>query len=239
MTKTILIVDDEHSIREFLKFLLESRGYNILLAHTAAEALEEARKKPSLILLDVMMPGIDGWQIAKMLKDHPDTNAIPIIFVTASQSVADEVTSFEVGAVDYITKPFNIPKLLARINSVLHRTSESAAIPKTVAVNEVMLDVENYAIAIDGQITQLPKKEFEIFLYMARNPNKLVSREELLGNVWGNDTYVTERTIDVHIRQIRKKLGKYSDYIETIKGVGYRVKTADAGPTNLKLVALP
>jgi len=239
VSKVILIVDDDESIREFLRFLLESRGFGVMQAPDANGALAEARKRPSLILLDVMMPEIDGWQVAKLLKAHPETNGIPIIFVTASHAVEDEVMGFEIGAIDYITKPFSIPSLVARITSVLKRVAPMENMPKIMMINEVALDAQNYTVSVDGTIIQLPKKEFEVLYYMARNANKLITRADLLSNVWGDDAFITERTIDVHIRQLRKKLGKYADYIETLKGVGYRVKISEGLSPDLKLIVTP
>jgi len=236
MKKTILTIDDDESIREFMKFVLESRGYLVLCARNATEALNEARKRPALVLLDVMMPNVDGWQIAKLLKSHPDTKNIPIIFITASLSIDDEVNGFEVGAYDFITKPFNIEKLIARIKSVLHPYNPADYLPKTLMFNDISLDVSNYLASIGDKSVQFSKKEFELLFFLVRNPNKILSREYLLSNIWGDDSIVMGRTIDVHIRQIRKKLGKRSEYIETLKGVGYRLRLIEKKPKDLKLL---
>jgi two-component system alkaline phosphatase synthesis response regulator PhoP len=222
MPKTILIVDDEQDILEFLKYNIEAEGYSVLLAHNGNEALRQAEQIPSLVLLDVMMPGLDGWETAKKMKKNAATQHIPIIFLTARNSESDEVTGLNIGAEDYITKPISIPKLLARIHKAISRTPSIQPTQKITVGNNIMIDLGNYSIEIDHEQIQLPKKEFEVLAYLAQHPNKVISRDELLKNIWGEDVFVVDRTVDVRIRKVREKLGQYADYIETIKGVGYR-----------------
>jgi len=222
MPNTILIVDDEKDILEFLKYNLETEGYGVLIAHDGIEALKQAEQVPSLILLDVMMPELDGWETARRLKRNPETKGIPIIFLTARNSEKEEIAGLNIGAEDYITKPISIPKLLARIAKSISRAT-GVPPPKRIALNkDFIIDVENYAVIIDGKVKKVPKREFETLVYLLENANKVVSRQQFLQFVWGEDVYVVERTIDVRIRNLRKKLGKYADFIETIKGVGYR-----------------
>ncbi|HET7152194.1 MAG TPA: response regulator transcription factor [Candidatus Kapabacteria bacterium] len=221
MPKTILIVDDEQDILEFLKYNIEAEGYSVLLARNGNEALRQAEQSPSLVLLDVMMPGLDGWETAKKLKKNPSSQHIPIIFLTARNSESDEVAGLNIGAEDYMTKPISIPKLLARINKVISRAPATQP-TQTISIGDIVIDLGNYSIEIDHQQVQLPKKEFEVLAYLAQHPNKVISRDELLKNIWGEDVFVVDRTVDVRIRKVREKLGQHADYIETIKGVGYR-----------------
>ncbi len=234
--KTILVIDDEQNIRELLRFMLESRGYSILMAKDAGEAMIEARKQPALILLDVSMPVVDGWQLAKMLKEHPETSYIPIIFITALRTADDEVMGFEVGATDYITKPIHIDKLVARISAALKTAPVREQSTKSLRLNRFVLDAKNYTVVTDATGVQLSKKEFEVLYFLAANPNRIISRRELIAKVWGETTFISERTIDVHIRQIRKKIGNLADCIETLKGIGYRLIQHEAKTGDLRLV---
>jgi len=173
-----------------------------------------------------MMPQLDGIEVCKRLRENPKTRDISIIFLTARNSEIDEIKGLEAGGDDYISKPISIKRLLARINSVLRRKEVSTS-PEKLKIGKITLDLDNYEIEIENQIISLPRKEFETFVYLAKNRGKIVRREQLLENVWGDEIIVTPRTIDVHIRKIREKLGKYADIIETIKGVGYRLRKED------------
>lgn len=224
--KTILVCDDEKDIVDVLVYNLTKEGYKVISAYNGLEALQKADKDVDLILLDVMMPYIDGLEVCRRLKENPDTQNISIIFLTARNSEIDEVKGLELGGDDYITKPISIKKLLARINSVLRRKDITTSSEK-LKIGEIILDLNNYQIELENQKISLPRKEFETFVYLAKNRGKIVRREQLLENVWGNNVVVTHRTIDVHIRKIREKLGKYADLIETIKGVGYRLRKED------------
>jgi len=224
--KTILVCDDEKDIVDVLSYNLTKEGFNVITAYNGQEALQKISPEIDLILLDVMMPQLDGIEVCKRLRENPKTRDISIIFLTARNSEIDEIKGLEAGGDDYISKPISIKRLLARINSVLRRKEVSTS-PEKLKIGKITLDLDNYEIEIENQIISLPRKEFETFVYLAKNRGKIVRREQLLENVWGDEIIVTPRTIDVHIRKIREKLGKYADIIETIKGVGYRLRKED------------
>lgn len=221
--KKILVCDDEKDIVDVLSYNLEKQGFSVVKAFNGAEALEKVNEDIDIIILDVMMPYLSGLEVCQRIKSNSELSKIPIIFLTAKDSELDEIKGLEIGADDYITKPISINKLLARINAILRRT-DSLHGKKIIELGEISLDIDNYEVIIDNSRQKLPRKEFEILLYLVNNRGKIVRREKLLENVWGNDIYVGHRTIDVHIRRIREKLGKFSDLIETIKGVGYRFR---------------
>jgi two-component system alkaline phosphatase synthesis response regulator PhoP len=225
--KTILVVDDEKDILEFLKYNLQKEGYQVLTARNGKEALAQSEARPHLILLDIMMPEYDGWEVLKRLKKNPATASIPTIFLTAKKTDVDEVLGLELGANDFIVKPVSIPKLLARIKAAL-RSAEQGEAPRAdaaaVTVGAVEIDPSRHIVRVAGVETFFPRKEFEVLLHLARRAGHLVDRETLLNAVWGSDVRVVDRTVDVHIRKIREKLGTYADYIETVKGVGYRLR---------------
>lgn len=221
--KKILVCDDEKDIVDVLSYNLEKQGFFVVKAFNGAEALEKVNEDIDVIILDVMMPYLSGLEVCQRIKSNSELSKIPIIFLTAKDSELDEIKGLEIGADDYITKPISINKLLARINAILRRT-DSLHGKKIIELGEISLDIDNYEVIIDNSRQKLPRKEFEILLYLVNNRGKIVRREKLLENVWGNDIYVGHRTIDVHIRRIREKLGKFSDLIETIKGVGYRFR---------------
>jgi two-component system alkaline phosphatase synthesis response regulator PhoP len=226
MTKTILIVDDEKDILDLLKYNLQKEGFHILTASNGAQALERAERKPDLILLDVMMPEYDGWEVFRRLRKNPATERIPVIFLTAKDSETDEVVGLELGADDYITKPVSIPKLIARVKAAIRKKEPTTphGEPHVLRVGRIEIVPDQFIVRIDKKEVFFPKKEFQILLYLATHEGSVVSRETLLHAVWGSDVYVVDRTVDVHIRKIREKLGKLADYIETIKGVGYRMR---------------
>lgn len=224
--KTILVCDDERDIVDVLNYNLTKEGYNVISAYNGQEALQKVNSKVDLILLDVMMPQMDGIEVCRRLRENPETRNISIIFLTARNSEIDEIKGLEAGGDDYITKPISIKKLLARINSALRRKDITTSTEK-LKIGKITIDLDNYQIEIENQKISLPRKEFETFVYLAKNRGKIVRREQLLENVWGDDVVVTHRTIDVHIRKIREKLGDYADIIETIKGVGYRLRKED------------
>lgn len=228
MKQKILIADDEQDIIDFLKYNLEKEGYQVLTAKNGNEALTQVKKNPDLILLDIMMPEMDGLEVVRNLKRNSATAKIPVIFLTAKSSELDEVVGLELGADDYITKPVSIPKLLARIKLAFRK--------KTAAKNEettnadifkhgvIEINRAQYKIFVNKKELFFPKKEFEILLFLVKNAGKVVTRETLLSQIWGSEVYVIDRTVDVHIRKIREKLGANADYIDTIKGVGYRMR---------------
>jgi two-component system alkaline phosphatase synthesis response regulator PhoP len=226
LAKTILIVDDERDIVDMLKYNLEKEGYRVLAAPDGKKALEMAMKVPDLVLLDVMMPELDGWEVARRLRGEKKTSEIPIVFLTARTSEVDEIVGLELGADDYIVKPISLPKLMARIRAVFRRKGVSAQPPErdVIRLGEIEINRLNYTVLIESKEVVFPKKEFEILAYLAEHQNQVVTREKLLNAVWGSDVYVVDRTVDVHVSRVREKLGRFAHWIETVKGVGYRMR---------------
>lgn len=230
MARRILIVDDEQDILDLLKYNLEAEGYETATASDGLQALERAKNHPDLIILDVMLPGKDGWEVMRQLRQSPGTQKIPVIFLTAKASEIDEVVGLELGADDYITKPISMRKLLARVKMVLRKTrsTESKMEEEVLRFGEVEINTSKYSVTVCGAPAAFTKKEFELLVYLARRPGRVVTRDTLLTEIWGDNVVVIDRTIDVHIRKIREKLGDDNmQYIETIKGVGYRLKAAE------------
>jgi two-component system alkaline phosphatase synthesis response regulator PhoP len=226
MQSTILVVDDEQDIVELLRYNLNKEGYRVLTATNGREGLRLLDKHPDLVLLDVMMPEMDGWEVCKAIRREPETSTLPVIFLTARESEVDEVLGLELGADDYIAKPVRIRTLVARVKKALQvREPVHAGLHGGVLrIGELEIHPENYTVKIRNKETHLPKKEFEVLLHLARHPDRVISRETLLNQIWGHNVYVVDRTVDVHIRKIREKLGSLAAHIETVKGVGYRFK---------------
>ncbi len=228
MKTKILLVDDEPDIVEFLEYNLTQEGFDVITAYDGIEALKKINEKPDLILLDIMMPKLDGYEVCKRIRNMKGYEKVPVVFLTAKSGEVDEILGLELGANDYIQKPISPKKLVARVKSNLRKTdSEHKTKPNKITIGPLVIDREKYVIYLDGNEKIFPKKEFEVLYYLANNPGKVFSREILLKDVWGNDVYVVDRTIDVHVRKIREKLENYSDLIETVKGVGYRFKSVE------------
>ncbi len=228
--KTILVVDDEKDIVDLLRYNLKKEGYNVLTAGNGKLALEQSRHQPDLIILDVMMPEVNGLEVLKRLKADQNTSSIPVIFLTAKGTELDEVIGLELGADDYIVKPISIPKLIARIKNAFRRHQSGEAkteVHKPIRIGVIKIHPAHHTVRVAGLEIFFPKKEFEVLLYLAEHAEQVVTRETLLRNIWGSDVMVVDRTIDVHIRKIREKLGKYESYIETLKGIGYRMRAFD------------
>jgi two-component system alkaline phosphatase synthesis response regulator PhoP len=226
MKYKILLADDEKDIVEFLQYNLEEEGFNVITAYDGKEALEKLSQRPDLILLDVMMPKMDGYEVCAKIRAMNDFKNVPIIFLTAKVAEIDEVHGLNIGANDFIKKPISPKTLIARLKANL-RKKESEIVEteiKNISIGPLEINREKYTVTLNGKSIVLPKKEFEILSFLSSNPGKVFPREKILRDVWGDDIFVVERTIDVHVRKIREKLGKYSDLIETIKGVGYRFK---------------
>ncbi len=226
LAKAILIVDDEKDIVEMLRYNLQKEGFHVWTASDGESALELSRKLPDLILLDVMLPRLDGWEVARRLKANKNTAQIPVVFLTARTSEIDEVVGLELGADDYIVKPISLPKLMARIRAVFRRKEAPSepAEKDVIHLGEMEINRLNYTVHIEGGEVVFPRKEFEVLAYLAEHRNQVVTREGLLNAVWGGDVYVVDRTVDVHISKVREKLGRFADFIETVKGVGYRMR---------------
>lgn len=226
LTERILIVDDEETLCEVLKINLENEGYDVDTALSAEEALLLDLKKYSLILLDVMMGEISGIKMAKMLKSDVTTADIPIIFCTARDTEDDMIMGLNLGADDYIMKPYTIRNVVARVKSVLRRTSVHSSITNNeiqnaLKVEGLHLDLEFMRCIVDGEDVKLARKEFELLSYLMSHRGKICSREQILSRIWSDEVVVLDRTIDVNIARLRSKIGKYGSYIVTRSGFGY------------------
>ena len=220
----ILVVDDEEDLCEILQFNLETEGFEVDTAHSAEEALELDITCYQLILLDVMMGEISGFKMARMLKNDEKTAHLPIIFLTAKDTENDMLTGFNLGADDYISKPFSIRQVIARVKAVLRRTAtgdKEEGEKETLSYRTLSLDTKRIKATIDGQEIPLTKKEFEILKLLLENRNYVLSREDILTRVWSDEVYVLDRTIDVNITRLRKKIGIYGKNIVTRLGFGY------------------
>jgi len=225
--KKILLVDDEVDILEFLKYNLEQDNFEVLVSSNGKDALKKISQNPDLIVLDIMMPEMDGFELYQQIKANKEYQDIPIIFLTAKSGETDEIKGLDLGASDYIQKPISPKKLIARIKSNLRKsdqTEKKSQEFKNLKIGTLEIDVEKFEVKVDSKKKFFPRKEFQLLYFLAQNPGKVINRETLLKEIWGNDVYVIDRTIDVHIRKIREKLSKHSELIETIKGVGYRFK---------------
>lgn len=221
-SKRILIVDDEEDICNILKFNLEKAGFSTSTAHSAEEALTSGVNGYDLILLDVMMEGISGFKMAEMMKKNPDTAGIPIIFISAKDTEDDMVTGLNIGADDYISKPFSIREVLSRVAAVLRRASASAhASHNVLSYRSLLVDLDRKSVSIDSVPIELTKTEFEILRLLLENSPHVYSRDEILSKVWSEDVIVLGRTVDVNITRLRKKLGEYGSCIVTRHGYGY------------------
>ncbi len=220
----ILVVDDEETLCEALQFNLEVEGYAVDVAYSAEQALKLPLGSYSLILLDVMMGKMSGFKFAQILKSDPATADVPIIFCTAKDCEDDMVAGLNIGADDYITKPYSIRNVLARVRSVLRRTSRVGnrkEVPAVVGYEGLRLDMQRKQCTIDGELVRLPRKEFEILAALLGSPGKVFTREELLSSIWHDDVVVGDRTIDVNITRLRQKIGAYGQHIITRSGYGY------------------
>lgn len=219
----ILVVDDEQDLCEILKFNLETEGYSVDTANSAEEALEQDVASYDILLLDVMMGGMSGFQMAKKLKENPVTSHIPIIFLTARDTENDTVTGFNLGADDYISKPFSIREVMVRVRAVLRRTSEAkgATEPSVINYQGLQLNLDKKTVSIDGENVPFTKTEFELLRLLLEEKGRVFSRQELIDRIWPKDVLVLDRTVDVNITRMRKKIGKFAKCIVTRLGFGY------------------
>ena len=220
---TILAVDDEVHILELISFNLKAAGYHVVTALTGEEALKRCEvERPSLVLLDIMLPGIDGLEVCRRLKGDRMTSNIPIIMLTARGDEVDKILGLELGADDYITKPFSVRELGARVKPLLRRVApQQESEPQTLRAGDIMIDITNYEAFKGGEKLSLTLKEFELLKVLVLSRGKVLTRDFLLDRIWGYEYYGETRTVDVHIRHLRQKLGE-EPYIETVRGVGYR-----------------
>ena len=224
----ILVVDDDLNICELLRLYLEKEGYSVVIANDGQAALEVFREEsPALVLLDIMLPKLDGWQVCREIRKFSDAR---IIMLTAKGEVFDRVLGLELGADDYVVKPFDAKEVIARIKAVLRRSSVSTKEEtKEVHYENLSINLTNYEMKVGGVHINTPPKELELIYHLAKNPNRVFTRDQLLDEVWGFDYYGDSRTVDVHIKRLREKLAGASDKWElrTVWGVGYRFETKD------------
>lgn len=220
LIQKILVVDDDPDIVELLEYNLQKEGYEVKTAPDGRKGVQVARSfRPDLILLDIMMPQQDGIETARMIRNDADLRDTYIMFLTARSEEYSEIAAFEIGADDYITKPIKPRALMSRINALFRREAQKSETGEEVEIAGMFIDRKNYTVTQEDKSIILPKKEFELLFFLAQSPNKVFGREELLHKIWGTDVYVLERTVDVHIRKLREKLGE--GFIKTLKGVGY------------------
>jgi two-component system phosphate regulon response regulator PhoB len=224
--KTILVVEDEGDILELLKYNLAQEGYEIIPATNGEAALQAiAQKKPHLILLDLMLPGIGGLEVCRLLKQQSDTAGIPVIMVTAKGEEADVVVGLELGADDYLAKPFSMKVLVARVRAVLRRRERSAPPgDEPLKVHDLTINPGRHEVLCGRTAVELTASEFRLLHFLARRPGWVFTREQIVDGVKGTDYAVTDRAVDVQVVSLRRKLGKRGDYIETVRGVGYRFR---------------
>ena len=225
MANKILVIDDDEDILELLIYNLKKENYEVESASNGLEGVEKAKTfLPDLILMDIMMPILDGIEAGKIIKTTEKLKHIHVVYLTARSEEYSEIAAFEIGADDYLTKPIKPRALLSRINAYFRKEVQKNISDDILEIAGLVINKENYSVLKeDGTSVILPKKEFEILFYLASNPNKVQSRDSLLQKIWGHDIFVVERTIDVHIRKVREKIGE--KYIGTLKGVGYMFKT--------------
>lgn len=225
--ETILIVEDEADLREVLRYNLAREGFTIHTARDGAEGLEKARTvKPDLVLLDLMLPDVDGGEVCRRLRAGESTATSRIIMVTAKSAESDVVLGLGLGADDYVTKPFGVKEIIARVKAVLRRgeTRDAERAPPVIRRDGIEIDASRHEVLIDGEPEEFTATEFRLLSALAHRPGRVYSREDLLRRVMGDEAFLQERNIDVHIRSIRKKLGAHRDAIETVRGVGYRFR---------------
>ena len=224
----ILVVDDDLNICELLRLYLTKEGYNVVIANDGVSAVTMFQEEsPSLVLLDIMLPKLDGWQVCREIRKFSET---PIIMLTAKGEVFDRVLGLELGADDYVVKPFDTKEIVARIKAVLRRSSSSAVEEiKEVHYDKLSINLTNYELKVNGVQIDTPPKEMELIFHLAKNPNRVFTRDQLLDEVWGYDYYGDSRTVDVHVKRLREKLEGASDKWElrTVWGVGYKFETKD------------
>ncbi len=227
MERKILLVDDDEDIQEMLAYNLVKEGYKVFKALNGKEGVRMAEESnPDLILMDIMMPIMDGIEAGRLIKSNPKLHNTHIIYLTARAEEFSEIAAFEAGADDYLTKPIKPRALMSRIGAFFRKESVKTSDEDVIRKNGLVINKKNYTVSTpEGNSIVLPKKEFELLYVLAQNPDKVLSRDELLHKIWGTDVFVVERTVDVHIRKVREKVGE--NYIKTLKGVGYMFPSED------------
>lgn len=223
MAKIIAVVDDEEDIVDLITHSLEKENFRVEPFFDGESILEYTKKhKPDLIILDLMLPGIDGLEVCKFIKQDEATKSIPIIMLTAKSTETDKVVGLELGADDYITKPFSPRELIARIKTILRRTETMIAKSKVIKIDGMTIDLSKYQVTIKGQKIDLTTVEYKLLAVLVSRPGWVFTRQQLLDEIWDYDKIVIDRTIDVHVLNLRKKIGKYGDYIKSVRGIGYK-----------------
>ena len=228
MGRNILVVEDDHNISDLIQMYLVKEGFHVRLAADGGKALEEfGRQAPDLILLDIMLPVMDGWAVCARIRE---VSKVPIIMLTAKGEVTDRIHGLEMGADDYIIKPFEMKELIARINAVLRRTEIPVDTIKRLTFDKLSIDLDSYQLVVDGKKVDTPPKELELLYHLANTPNRVYTRNQLLDEVWGFDYFGDSRTVDVHIKRLREKVENVSDQwsLKTVWGVGYKFELAGA-----------
>ena len=225
MARTILVIDDEPELVKLLDYNLSKAGYLVLSARDGESGLAAARKHaPDAIILDVMMPGLDGWEVCKRLRQDPSTSALPVLMLTAKADEGDRVLGLELGADDYVGKPFGVRELLARVKALLRRSEVASSSPEVLKTGKIVIDSSRRTVTASGKPVALTATEFNLLKALAEREGRVISREDLLSLARGDEVAVMDRTVDVHVAALRKKLGKVGEMIETVRGVGYRLK---------------
>jgi two-component system phosphate regulon response regulator PhoB len=223
MAERILVVDDEPDLLELVRVNLRQAGYEVVTAETGREALECLRRsQPELIVLDLMLPDLSGTELCRQVRSDPETSWLPIIMLTAKTDEVDRVVGLELGADDYVTKPFSPRELVLRVRAVLRRRTPEQHGERSLQHGKLRIDPQRHRCFVDGEEVQLTAKEFELLRSLMERPGRVQTRDQLLDDVWGTDIAVTRRTIDTHLKRLREKLGPAGDLIETVRGVGYR-----------------
>ena len=227
MAESILIVDDEQDVVDLLVYNLQKGGYKTVTARDGTAALQKARDEvPSLIVLDLMLPQMDGIEVCRHLKADPKTAHIPIIMLTAKVEEVDRVVGLELGADDYVTKPFSPREMTLRVKSILRRIGGKTAPAEVLKFGDLTVDIARHEVTVKGKLTELTLTEFKLLTTLLERRGRVQSRDRLLTDVWGYEGDVDTRTVDTHMRRLREKLGRVADYIETVRGVGYRFAQA-------------
>ena len=222
MARNILVVEDDRNISELIRMYLEKEGFEVRAAYDGGKAVEEfEREQPDLVLLDIMLPVLDGWQVCQRIRQKAKT---PIIMLTAKSDVTDRITGLEMGADDYLVKPFEMKELMARINAVLRRSEIPDDTRKRLVFDKLIINLDSYELTVDGKQVDTPPKELELLYHLAATPNRVYTRNQLLDEVWGFDYFGDSRTVDVHIKRLREKVEGVSEQweLKTVWGVGYK-----------------
>lgn len=225
-TQSVLIIEDEPSLQEILTYNLESRGYQVLVFDDGTAGLEGVRKHvPDIVLLDIMLPGMDGFEVCRHIRSDPIIKHLPVLMMTARGEEIDQLVGFQMGADDYVTKPFKMRILLERIKSLLRRSEGSTNDESgRLSSDGIVLDRIQFKVTVGGEAIALTPTEFDLLWHLMKHPGRVFNRADLMNAIMGDDAIVLERTIDVHIRALRKKLGDCGDFIETVRGIGYRYR---------------